>query len=45
MCIRDSLLSEATIRFFKANGITKLPTVKELTAEIEALMLSLIHIY
>ena len=34
----DLLLSEATIRFFKANGITKLPTVKELTAEIEALM-------
>lgn len=29
----DLLLSEATIRFFKANGITKLPTVKELTAE------------
>ena len=23
----DLLLSEATIRFFKANGITKLPTV------------------
>ena len=34
----DLLRSEATIRFFKANGITKLPTVKELTAEIEALM-------
>jgi hypothetical protein len=34
----DLLLSEAAIRFFKANGITKLPTVKELTAEIEALM-------
>ena len=34
----DLLRSEAAVRFFKANGITKLPTVKELTAEIEALM-------
>ena len=34
----DLLLSEAAVCFFKANGIAKLPTVKELTAEIEALM-------
>ena len=34
----DILISEAAVRFFKANGITKLPSTKELTAEIEALM-------
>ena len=34
----DILRSEAAVRFFKANGITKLPTIKQLTAEIEALM-------
>lgn len=34
----DLLRSEAAVHFFKANGITKLPSTKELTAEIEALM-------
>lgn len=34
----DLLRSEAAVRFFKANGITKLPSTKELTAEIETLM-------
>ena len=34
----DLLRSEAAIRFFKANGITKFPPKKKLTEEIEALM-------
>ena len=34
----DLLRSDAAVRFFKAKGLTKLPTVKQLTAEIEALM-------
>ena len=33
----DIIRSEAAVRFFKANGITKFPPAKELTAEIEAL--------
>ena len=33
----DLLRSEAAARFFKANGITKFPPAKELTAEIETL--------
>ena len=33
----DFIRSEAAVRFFKANGITKFPPAKELTAEIEAL--------
>ena len=34
----DLLRSEAAVHFFKANGITKLPTIKQLTAEIDALL-------
>ena len=34
----DLLRSEAAVRFFKAKGITKLPTIKRLTEEIEALL-------
>ena len=32
------LRSDAAVCFFKANGITKFPPAKELTAEIEALI-------
>ena len=34
----DLIRSEAAVRFFKANGITKFPPASELTAEIEALL-------
>ena len=34
----DLLRSEAAVRFFKANGITKFPPKKKLTAEIKALL-------
>ena len=34
----DLLRSEAAVRFFKANGITKFPPKKKLTEEIEALL-------
>ena len=34
----DLLRSEAAVRFFKAKGITKLPSHKVLTAEIDALL-------
>ena len=34
----DLLRSETAVRFFKANGITKFPPAKELTAEIETLL-------
>ena len=34
----DLLRSDTAIRFFKEHGITKLPSTKELTAEIEALL-------
>ena len=34
----DLLRSEAAVRFFKANGVTKFPSAKKLTAEIEALL-------
>ena len=34
----DIIRSEAAVRFFKANGITKFPPASELTAEIEALI-------
>ena len=34
----DLLRSETVARFFKANGITKFPPAKELTAEIETLL-------
>lgn len=34
----DLLRSEAAVRFFKANGITRFPPASKLTAEIEALL-------
>ena len=34
----DLLRSDAAVHFFKANGITKLPSTKTLTAEIDALL-------
>ena len=34
----DLLRSDTAVRFFKANGVTKLPSTKELTEEIEALL-------
>ena len=38
MCIRDSIIADAAARYFRENGIPKLPSYKALQAEIEALI-------